>query len=240
MASARAGASPVLFVSPCQPPEKRQRLRVVFQGLDQRQFFDSIPLANHTVDQPDELDGALRLAFQQCTGSPAGPVRVDVSFPMLFERHRFRWSPPTPPSDQPDPSELIVVFPTNPRGNIPAWLDPIQEKARMIWPGLGERGFEVPYGLGANYAREDAPTVVLTTPNLLLDHLDSVSVARHRRNLGRRRAEPVPVNLVARGSGSSLVEEIAHALGAVFVDHPGDRELRDLVLLDPKALSIVC
>jgi hypothetical protein len=240
MDSARAGASPVLFVSPCQPPEKRQRLDAVFQGFDHRQFFDPIALATHTVDRPDELDDALRLALRQCTGSPAGPVRVDVSFPMLFERHRFRWSPPTPSGDEPDPSELTVVFEADPGGHIPSWLQPLEQKARVIWPGLCGSGFEIPYALGANYARRDAPTVVFTTPDRLLDNLDSVSVARHSRNLGRRTAKPVPLNLVARGGGGSQVREIQRAFGGVFVDHPTDQELCDLVLLDPKALWIVC
>jgi hypothetical protein len=110
----------------------------------------------------------------------------------------------------------------------------------VIWPGLCGPGFEIPYALGANYARRDAPTIVLTTPELLLDHLDSVSVARHSRNLGRRRAEPVPLNLVARGNGKSQLREIQRAFGGVFAADPSDQELRELVLLDPKALSIVC
>jgi hypothetical protein len=240
MDSARAGESPVLFVSPCHPPEKRQRLEAVLQGIDHRQFFDPIALATYTVDEPDELDAVLRLAFERTTGSPAGPVRVDVSFPMLFERHRFRWSRPTPPVATPAPSKLTVVFEKDPQGCIPTWLRPLEGIARIIWPGLCGPGFEIPYALGASYARRDAPTVVLTTPERLLDNVDCISVALHDRNLGRRSAEPVPLNLVARGAGGSQVRDIQQAFGGAFFDDPSDHELRQLVLLDPPALSIVC
>jgi thiamine pyrophosphate-dependent acetolactate synthase large subunit-like protein len=231
MASARSSGTPVLFVSPGQPPPNRARLGAVFQGLDQRRMLEPLVRASRSVDRPDALGPALLWAMRQCLGPPSGPVRVEISFPMLFERHAFQLPEPAPPVPPPGAADCIVVRETPP-APAPSWLSGDFTRCRVLTPGFARPGYALPFALGARLSRDDVPVLAITDPRHLLDNADVLSVAQ---------VHGVPVHILSREKPRVPgVETLAGLFGAGYQRFESDDALAGRSFGTGPTLAILC
>lgn len=204
--SARRSATPVLCVSPWQPPRKRRRIPEVFQGLDHPTFFQGAVKRQFLVEDRARLEQDLESALQQSLAAPRGPVRVDVSFPILFQRkllrgrsaRRVRLAPAS------RPTLLVVAQNPTPPGEL--------EGARRIAPGLPVVDAYASFALGAKLAWPDVPTLLFIDEEGLRRGLDALAVAALLR---------VPVLLAAGDASRALVERAADLLRAEATAAPG-------------------
>jgi thiamine pyrophosphate-dependent acetolactate synthase large subunit-like protein len=229
--SAVSGKRPVLLVSPTQPQGKRERLGSVFQGIDHRAFYAPHVVTQHEALAANEIESALREALAECRRLQ-GPVRVDLGFDELFARHVL----PDPAPALPGPPRLRrEVLCVEGPGFDPAWPARLGfeiSAADALEPGWPAPGFGVPFSLGARLADRQPPVVLLTTPQQLLDQLDSIVLAR---------SHELRVQLVQMGtSDTARLAAAARILGAHFWDRPADEELRRIVREPPGAWTIVC
>lgn len=235
MTSALVSGTPVLFVSPCQPKKKRERLGAVFQGLDQETFFAPYPgRFTRLVDEPRELGPALESAMSACLGEDGGEpgvARVDVSFPMLFRMHVVRREKSVAaPAPRADAQPILV---TEDHGGV-AYA---QLRARrsldgtvVLAPGIDEVGHAVPFALGARLAQEGAPVAVVTDESELIDNLESVELAN---------AHDVPVRVVHRGREGADISGANRKADVTTFQNTEEVDLRVAVAEDPSALSII-
>lgn len=162
--SARRSRTPVVCVAPWQPPWKRPRIPEVFQGLDQPAFFADVCKAGWVVDDASEIPNALEAAFAAATAEPAGPVRVDVAFPLLFRRHRHSGTGRCRQVSPKSGSEAIRVRETG--------------DSEDVWaPGIDRPGFALPFALGVKLAHPNARVTVETTPEWVTANLGVLVLA---------------------------------------------------------------
>jgi acetolactate synthase-1/2/3 large subunit len=176
MESARLSKAPVLFVTPSHPRDKYEsgRLGAVFQGFDQQEFLAGSAKRTEVVRKARELARKLERAYAECVSAPRGPVRVEISFPLLFERHSFG-APPTPVGEFGESTEPLFVRETRPNRAPPdASPDVRREIGRVLSPGCGSPGHGVPFALGARLAQDAAPTIAFTSATSLIDNAASL------------------------------------------------------------------
>jgi len=181
--SAQMGSAPVLCITPSHPPRKQPRLAEVFQGLDHHRLFAGICKRNLVVESDDAqaLTSAIDRAYEACLAPPCGPVRLDISFPLLFQRRGYRTSAaPAPPPAQRAPQLLVIseapAMPDAPLLNA-LGIEALPSGAELLSPGIGEPGFGLPFAVGAKLACPNLPVVLLTERDMLLDELGSLAVA---------------------------------------------------------------
>lgn len=197
--SARASATPVVCVAPFQPPRKRARMAEVFQGLDHPRFFAGVVKEQLLVDDAADLESALDRALDACLAAPRGPVRVDISFPLLFGRKLLRGGGSRRRRLAPSPRPaLLVVDPTG----------ALEAPGQRLAPGLGVPGAHASFALGAKLAWPDVPALLAVSAAELAASLDALAVAA---------LHDVPVLLAGDGA-----RRIATLLGARSVDAPAD------------------
>lgn len=221
LGSALLSHAPVLAVGPFQPPWKRKRIQEVFQGLDSPAYLDGAVKCTRVVEELEEIPRALTFAYRECLKSPAGPVRVDISYPLLFARagvRNHRAPQPLPPSRREAP--LIYVQETknwNDAGLYRHLSESCKERiapdavAAPLWPGINEPGFALPFALGAKLAFPRALVVVATSEAHLVGNLDTLAVAA---------GEGISLQLVGR---SPRLARIADAFGVRFTRYSSPR-----------------
>lgn len=153
--------SPVVFVCPMHPRAKREHIDTVFQGFDQTAFLTPYAKETLCVDDAAALGAAVERAVARSMTRPMGPVRVDVSFPLFFERHDFG---PLPTARQDAaPRRAIVVAATTRE------LGPYVDAGGIdrLWPAAGGDDEAVPFAVGAALANDGATTLVTTVDALL-------------------------------------------------------------------------
>jgi hypothetical protein len=241
--SAERGGSPVLFVSPRQPGavpplpgfageiDKRKRIGSVVQGLRHEQHLDLHTPRRFAAELLDEMARTLDDAVDLCL-SAQKPVRLHLTFPLLFEL--AVWLPGPAPAPAPLPASDGVLA-LEVKGDGEPWRSRIfpGESPLVIAPGIDRAGWGMPFALGARLARDDAPAVLVTTAARFLAALDSVVLAKCERR--------IPVHVVEMGtSPGDGVARASRALQAVHHPSPTDAELRQIVHGDPQAWTIVC
>lgn len=216
VASARLSGSPVLYLTPSQPAGKRLRLDEVFQGLDHAGFMAGPAKEQFLCDSADGLESAIDGAHSAALTDPQGPVRLDVSFPILFRRSLRRGAtvlsaPQTnPPLIAPGADLLLALDSRSHAGIGPvsaAGID--RDLAGAAIPGIDSPGLGVPFALGLRLGRPRTPVVLVLSAESLLAQLDGVIVAT---------AAGIPVTIAAAGSSpqAEKAKSAAVATGAAW------------------------
>lgn len=76
---------PVFCLSPAQPEFKRERIDGVFQGLRQSEILRPFCKATFLIEALDDAEAMIAEAIAIMYAERAGPVRVEVEFPLLFQ-----------------------------------------------------------------------------------------------------------------------------------------------------------
>lgn len=223
LTSALLSRAPVLAVAPFQPPWKRKRMREVFQGLDSTAYFGGAVKRALVVDEAGQIPLVLTSAYRECLRSPAGPVRVDISYPLLFARaearnHRASGSRPLPRGRKPlifvqeakrwdDGGLYRRLWDRYKEGIVSPAVTP------PLWPGVGEPGFALPFALGAKLAFPRARVAVATSQEWVVQNLDTLAVAA---------GEEISLQLLGP---SPRLARIAGAFGVPFTRYSSRRTL---------------
>jgi acetolactate synthase-1/2/3 large subunit len=95
---------PLLSISPVQPREKEQRLDRVYQGLRQSEILAPFCKSSFRIETLDQCEDILQTAWRLAQETPAGPVRVEIEFPLLFRWtcRRLRLAPAAPATGESD------------------------------------------------------------------------------------------------------------------------------------------
>lgn len=178
--SAHRSHAPVLAIAPWQPPRKRQRLAEVFQGLDHPHYFQGSCKWIGVVDERAELRSRLDNALAECLEPPTGPARVEIAFPLLFQRGRAPQTPVRPIPAAAQPAHIIVAETAAEVANAvaTAGADAADARVRAFAPGIDECGFALPVALGALLAVPTAAVEVYTTAATAAAQLDTLVLAR--------------------------------------------------------------
>jgi acetolactate synthase I/II/III large subunit len=196
VASAQRSGAPVLALAPWQPPRKRSRLAEVFQGLDHPRYFQGSCKWIGVVDTRAELLSRLDHALAECLEAPAGPVRVEMSFPLLFQRGRALAPPARVSPAGAQPARVIVA---ETPGALPTGAD---LATRAFAPGIGVAGFALPVALGAVLAVPTAQVEVRSTPTLAAAQLDTLELSRE-----------LAIEVCITGAVGPVIGGVARALG---------------------------
>jgi thiamine pyrophosphate-dependent acetolactate synthase large subunit-like protein len=221
-ASARASQAPVVSICPFQPQAKRERMAEVFQGLDSPQFFAAFSKWTKVVDSEAELGGALADALREALSPPPGPVRVEISFPILFARASFGGHTAAARFEPPGAGSICVL--ETAIGEPPPDLG----AATRLAPGIGEAGNAIPFALGAKLARRQQPVVVVSEVRFLLQHMDSLALAA---------SHGIAVRLV--GSKAGVLEQVARAF-SLELQEPGEGAAWTRPSQGDRELVVVC
>ena len=242
MASAKLSCAPVLFVTPWQPPSKRARINEVFQGLDHPAYLAGPAKEQLLCDDGSDIEAMLDRAHSAAIGDPAGPVRLDISYPLLFKRSRKR-AVRLPSGQQMRPpgaaagADLILALDSAQTGQSPtlasAGLSADLDRAAI--PGIDSPGMGAPFALGLRLGRPRTPVVLVLTAESLLAQLDTIVVAN---------AAGVAVTIAAGdGSPAAIVaREVVETTGAAWwpVDFSiGPEALRASMLERTRGLSLL-
>ena len=184
LASAKLSESPVLYLAPAQPPHKRPRMQEVFQGLDHSAMMAGVALDQLACDDAQGLEAALDSARTATLGEVSGPVRLDVSFPVLFGRSpRRSLAPlrklPARPPQAGKHAELLLALESERHEDSPALEAAGLADDRSIQPGIDAPGFGVSFALGLRLGRARSPVVLVTDEESVLSQIDAVLVAQH-------------------------------------------------------------
>lgn len=207
--SARRSQAPVLAIAPWQPPRKRQRLGEVFQGLDQPRYFQGSCKWIGVVDERVELGSRLDHALAECLEPPAGPARVEVSFPLLFQRGPATGAPARLLPAAAQPAHIIVTETAAAPSDATAGAS-ADASVRTLVPGIDRRGFALPVALGALFAVPTASVEVRTTATLAAAQLDTLVLARERK-----------IEVCVVGTPDAVLAGIARVLGITIVPAGG-------------------
>ena len=245
--SSKLSNSPVLFLSPYQPPYKYKRMGEVFQGLDHPLFSKRVSKKNFLVENYRELPYVLDNAFSECLKEPMGPVRVDISFPILFNRYLFKAKKPSiRVSPKPPEDGIFFIFET--KNDVERHKSSLEKlgisnlvsEKNVFWPGIGGTinefypgfgfdsgaGFGIPFALGVKFAFPKTPLILMTDLDSLFGNLDSFVVAV-KHNL--------TVNLISK---KKEVEKVSDNLGVGFLTLKNINNLKEN-LLTKENLSVI-
>ena len=191
IASAARSMAPVLYFTPCQPQAKRARLDRTFQGLDHSSYLNGIAAEQALCDDPAALEQMIDAAVATALGSPTGPVRLDVAFPVLFRRSargsagKPRTAPSRPPLAAPG-KDLILALEQSSLSTS-SMLDRAglggSAKRHAVHPGIDSPGSGLSFALGLRLGRPRSPVVLATTVESLLAQL-GVSVVANSQRVG--------------------------------------------------------
>ena len=216
VASAKLSSAPVVYLTPCQPPAKRTRIDEVFQGLDHGAFLSGAAKQQLLCDSTDQLEPMIDEAFASAIADSAGPVRLDVSFPILFRRARRRGGRQAashqtrPPKAAPGADLVLALDDSSLTGSATlATAGLFGDLERSVMPGADGPGMGAPFALGLRLGRPRTPVVLALTAESLLAQLDTVIVAT---------AEGVPVTIAAAADSpeAALAKPAALATGAAW------------------------
>lgn len=216
--SAKASETPVMCISPYHPPNKYSRLGEVFQGLDHPKFFYESCKENILIESNSakELLESIDNTFATCLKNPCGPVRLDISFPILFQ-HGFHKVKKTAESIQPNVPPMLFIIKEDP--SISSLLESIdflnsKGEKRVLSPGIGQPGFGLPFALGVKLAYPKTPVVLTTTYELLMSHLDSFAVAQ-LYNLS--------IRVMGKDKTSDSIKQITNFFGMEYIKEPENK-----------------
>ncbi len=218
VASAAKSMAPVLYFTPCQPQAKRSRLPQVFQGLDHSAYMAGAALDQSLCDDAAALEGMIDAALGAAMGSPTGPVRLDVAFPVLFRRTpKFVATPlrkiaSRPPLAAPGKDLILALEDSSladgdllDRSGLGGAM-----RRRAVHPGIDSAGSGLSFALGLRLGRPRSPVVVATTVEGLLAQLGVAVVANSQR---------VGLTFAAfeGSSAAATVRKAAEATGAAWM-----------------------
>jgi len=241
VASARLSEAPVLYIAPNQPPNKRPRIQEVFQGLDHASYLQGAALEQIACDDSQGIEGAIDAALTASLGEPSGPVRLDISFPVLFSHTPWRTTAPLRklPANPPiagKGAELLLALESSAvtGGGALAAAGLIDDAA--IHPGIDAPGFGLSFALGLRLGRTRSPVVLVTDEESVLAQLDVIVVAQHAG---------VKVSLACVDPNPAAVERMRHLAdqtGAAWfpVDlKTSPNEVRESILERQKSLTLI-
>ncbi len=240
MASALLSEAPVIFLAPSQPPNKRRRLDEVFQGLDHASYLEGAALEQVACDDSQDIEASVDAALSAALGDPSGPVRLDVSFPLLFSRSPKRTTapmrklPPRPPLVGKG-AEVLLALESSGTSTAEVLAAAGLAEDPAVTPGLDEPGFGVSFALGLRLGRTRAPVVLATDLEALLGQLEALVVAQHA---GVR----VTLGTLSSSSSGEQVHEVAEQLGAAWMPIEPDTSpeaVRSSVLERQRSLTIL-
>jgi hypothetical protein len=240
MASALLAEAPVIFLAPSQPPNKRRRLDEVFQGLDHPSYFEGAALEQVACDDAQDIEASIDTALSAALGDPSGPVRLDMSFPLLFSRSPKRTTaplrkvPPRPPLVGKGAEVLLALDSAETETARVLQAAGLSEDP-AITPGLDVPGFGVSFALGLRLGRTRAPVVLATDVESLLGQLEALVVAQHA---GVR----VTIGTTSDAPSAATVREVAEQLGTAWMpidSGASEAEVRSSILERQRSLTIL-
>ncbi len=173
--SAKKNNSPLLSITPFQPPWKLPRLGEVFQGLNHPEFLKGVVKRNYILNEIENLPETITDAFRYSLGEPKGPVHIDISFPILFEPHFY--SKFNRNNIREDCSEGLYIIFEKPefRELLESSMFFGNEKIFEFFPG--DATGTLPFALGVKLGVKDRPVASFLTLENLMKNLDSLAVA---------------------------------------------------------------
>ncbi len=170
---------PLISITPFHPPWKRHRLGEVFQGLNHPEFLKGVVKENYIIDEVEKLPERITSAFRRCLEEPAGPVHIDISFPILFQRilyFGFQRNHKRMEYER----KLYLVY-ESPEFIMWTIEDMMKEGQEMVRLSPGDSTGTLPFALGVKFAVRGNNVVVFISPDNLLRNLDSIAVAMANR-----------------------------------------------------------
>jgi len=170
--SAMLSYSPVLSITPAQPPWKLNRLGEVFQGLHHQKFINGFVKETYTINGQEEIIPIIQKAYKKCVEKPAGPVHVGIPFPLLFKPCLFYGL--TPKTNNQESPDICIIH----CGIDIKWLFDYLESTpdkKEFQPG--DPSGLLPFSLGVKFAHPSAMVVTAISMSQLLNNLDSITVA---------------------------------------------------------------
>ena len=240
VASALLSEAPVIYLAPSQPPNKRRRIDEVFQGLDHSSYLEGAALEQVACDDSQDIEASIDTALAAALGDPSGPVRLDISFPLLFSRSPKRTTapmrklPPRPPLVGKGAEVLLALESSGTQTASVLAAAGLADDA-AITPGLDEPGFGVSFALGLRLGRTRAPVALATDVESLLAQLEGLVVAQHA---GVR----VTLATTAGSAAAGQVREVAEQVGAAWMpieSGASPEEIRSSVLERQRSLTIL-
>ncbi|MCB1321758.1 MAG: hypothetical protein KDK34_15990, partial [Leptospiraceae bacterium] len=221
MHSAMLTGAPVIFLSPTQPEYKRKRIGRVFQGLNQEAILNEHVQAGFQIGDIGDVVPTLAMAYQTCMGRAGGehprrgPVRVDIEFPMLFQRI-FSMLPRITERLQKDarlrlsaaPENLYVVSSEFARGANAGVAEELFPDfvVSPLCNGLGSRTYNAAYALGVKFARRTSPVAWVAPVSAVRAAYDLFLLARSHN---------IPLVFLEGGRERGF-KELAELCGAEF------------------------
>lgn len=231
--SAVKSNAPVLFISPYHPAHKYRRLPEVFQGFDQPLFFRTICKESLWVEDARALPSTIDSAFQASLREPSGPVRVDIPFPILFQRHLWKKQGESPQQIPQRKDRMIWVtedseMSASPISKEMGWKE---EEEDLLFPGVDRAGFGLPFALGIKFASPNTPVALVTEIRFLMENLDSLVLARMHQ---------IPIRIVLpEGENGSLLEKIRDRFDVPWVPIRRGKDPKALLLENRRALTLL-
>lgn len=173
--SATQNNSPLISVTPFQPPWKIPRIGEIFQGLNHPEFLKSVVKKNYLVNEIEILPEIITNSFQQSLEEPKGPVHIDISFPILFESHLyFNFDKKNIKKECSD--NLYIIYE---KLEFTKFLElsmfSVKGNISELLPG--DATGTLPFALGVKLSAKERPVIVFLTLKNVLRNLDSLAVA---------------------------------------------------------------
>ncbi len=173
--SARRNRAPLLSITPFHPSWKRHRLGEVFQGLNHPEFLKNAVKENYIIDEVEKLPDIITYSFRKCLEEPAGPVHIDISFPILFQSNLyFKFQKNHKRMEYGKKLYLVYESPEFIRWGVEEMLLEGQE---MVTLSAGDSTGTLPFALGVKFGIKENNVVVFISLDNLLRNLDSIAVA---------------------------------------------------------------
>jgi thiamine pyrophosphate-dependent acetolactate synthase large subunit-like protein len=180
--SAKKNNSPVLSISPFQPPWKLSRFGEIFQGLNHPEFLRCAVKNNYIVNEIEQLPEIITTAFNQSIEEPKGPVHIDISFPILFKSYLY-YIFDRKYINKELLDDLYLIYESPEFKKIYESVFSVNCRISELQPG--DATGTLPFSLGVKLGVKESMVVVFVSMKNLFKNLDSlyVSVANGLRPL---------------------------------------------------------
>lgn len=173
--SAKKNNSPLLSITPFQPPWKLPRLGEVFQGLNHPEFLNGVVKRNYIVNEIENLPETITDAFRYSLEEPKGPVHIDISFPILFKSHLY-FNFEQNNIEKECPENLYIIYEKSEFIKF-SELSMFSGEGNVAELFPGDATGTLPFALGVKFSIKEKPVIAFVTLENVLRNLDSFAVA---------------------------------------------------------------
>lgn len=171
--SAKKSYSPVLSISPFQPPWKLSRFGEIFQGLNHPEFLSCAVKNNYIVNEIEQLPEIITTAFSQSIEEPKGPVHIDISFPILFKSYLYH-SFDRKYINKELSGDLYLIYEKPEFKKIFKSIFSVNYRITELQPG--DATGTLPFSVGVKLGVKERQVIVIVSIENLLKNLDSLYV----------------------------------------------------------------